>query len=169
MNKQLLVTLISLSIFGYGCRKGGRCETPLNVNQSEAVVTFKDINSGNYLYREVGPVYNIDSLKILDENNQSLILLKDLDLIPNSSSRYWSVSFGPIYNTQTDAESFNSELCKDYVVKYSYNETDTLKICFKSKKTRCGSVFETLKVYQKEKLIGTETNNTGILVTILKD
>ncbi len=82
---------------------------------------------------------------------------------------YWDLSFGNIYNQTTDANSFNSEICKNYVVKYKYNGTDTIKACFKAKTTECGSVFETLKVYYKGQLVGSVTDNTGISITINKN
>jgi hypothetical protein len=150
------------------CRKNGKCDNAPNVNQSEVVVAFKNKSTGKYLYAEVNPLYNKDSLKIYDENNNRLVILSDLDLIPNTSSRYWGISFGNIFNPQTDANSFNIELCRNFIVKYTYNETDTIKVCFKSKKTECGSVFEILKVYYKGQLIGMETNTTGMDVTVIK-
>lgn len=160
--------IITLFVFS-SCRKGGKCEHAPNVNQSEVVVVFKDKQTGKYLYTEVSPLYNIDSLKIYDENNNRLIILYDLDLIPNTSSRYWGISFGNIYNSQTDQGSFNSEICRNFIVKYKYNETDTIKTCFNSRRTRCGSVFETLKVYHRGLLVGSGSNTTGFSVTINKE
>ena len=167
-NVTLAVIIITLFSFS-SCRKGGKCEQAPNVNQSEIVVAYKDKQSGKYLYTEVNPLYNKDSLKVYDENNNNLVLLFVLNTIPNTSSRYWEISFGNIFNSQTDASSFNSEICKNFIVKYKYNETDTVKACFKSKRTECGSVFETLKVYHKSVLIGSTSNTTGINVTINKD
>jgi len=161
---------IIITLFSFGsCRKGGRCEQAPNVNQSEIVVAFKDKTTGRYLYAEVSPLYNKDSLKVFDENGNSLILLYALNQIPNTSSRYWDISFGNIYNSQTDGNSFNSELCKNFIVKYKYNETDTIKACFKSKKTECGSVFETLKVFHKGLLVGSVSSKTGINIIINKE
>lgn len=52
------------------------------------------------------------------------------------------ISFGGIYNPQTDASSFNRELYKNFIVKYAYHEpADTVKACFQARKTKCGSVF----------------------------
>ncbi len=167
---QAIWGIIFITFFSFGsCRKGGKCEQALNVNQSEIVVAFKDKNSGNYLYAEVNPSYNKDSIRVYDENNNNLVLLFALNQIPNTNSRYSDISFGNIYNPQTDANSFNSELCKNFIVKYKYNETDTIKACFKSMKTECGSVFETLKVFYKGMLVGSVSSKTGINVIINKE
>ena len=169
-NKYLLYNLIFIIVlFTISCKKGGKCEQTPNVNQSEIVVIFKDKQTDRYLYTEVTPLYNKDSLKVYDQNNNNLTLLFALNLIPNTSSRYWDISFGNIFNSQTDQSSFNSELCRDFIIKCKYNEVDTIRACFKSMKTECGSVFETLKVYQKGVLVGSTTNKTGINVTIVKD
>lgn len=151
------------------CKKGGKCEEALNVNQSSIEVIFKDQNSGKYLYSEVNPLYNKDSLKIFDPLGNSLVLLTSLSTIPGTSSRYWRINFGNVYNQQTDANSFDIEICKYFVVKYSYNESDTIKTCFKSIKTECGSVFETLKVFNKDLLLVTVNNETFTEITIQKN
>jgi hypothetical protein len=140
-----------------------------NINQSEIVVIFKDKNSNNYLYAENNPLYNKDSLKVLDPSGNSLIILKSLDNISSSSLKYWRLSFGNIYIQPTDSNSFNAEICKNYLIKYIYNESDTVQVCFRSRKTECGSVFETLKVYQKGQLIASVNNNTFAEVTIIKN
>lgn len=150
------------------CRTGGRCELPLNVNQSEIVVAFKDQATGKYLYSESNPLYNKDSIRVFDESGNSLFLLSQLDVIPNTNSRFWRISFGPLYNQQTDAAAFDAELCRSFIIKYNHTETDTVKACFKAKKTKCGSVFETLQVYHKDQLVGFINNNTGISIIVTK-
>jgi hypothetical protein len=68
-----------------------------------------------------------------------------------------------------DANSFNTEICKNYIIKYSYNEFDTVQVCFKSKNTECGSVFETLKIYQRGLLLDSVKNTTDTEITIIKN
>ena len=151
------------------CRKGGRCELPLNVKQSEIVVTFKNTN-GRYLYTEFNPLCNKDSLKVFDSAGNSLVILRLLRSAPdNPSLGIYVLSFGNIYDQQTDAVSFNSELCKDFIVQYNYNDRDTIKECFKSEVTKCGSVFETLKVYNKGQLLTTIFNNTFADIVVIKN
>ena len=165
------ITIISCLLFGFpGCSKsGGRCEEPLFITNSEIVVTFKDKSSGKYLYERMNPLYNIDSIKIYDPNWQELVLLKNSRVIPNTPQHYWEVSFGPLYNRQTDQSSFETELCKDFYIRYNSSEPlDTVTVCFTSKELRCGSVFPSLKVYYKGELISLETNDTGSVVTINK-
>jgi hypothetical protein len=88
--------------------------------------------------------------------------------IPNTNFAYDVISFGTLYDNRTDQSSFDSELCKNYIIKYSYNEVDTVQTCFKSKKTKCGSVFETLKVYHKGQLLASVRNTAVTQITLIK-
>lgn len=142
------------------CHKTPRCELPRNVNQSSISVIFKDSLSGKYLYTENNSLYNKDSIKIFDPGGNSLFLLFDKNQLNGTPTEFWLINFGNIYDQQTDANSFNTEICKNYIIKYYYNESDTLQVCFKSKKTECGSVFETLKIYQRGKLLDSAKNTT---------
>lgn len=169
MYRIIFIISISITLVSSSCRKGGKCEQAFNVNQSEIVVTFKDAATGNYLYSQTNPLYNRDSLKVFDPNGNSMVILKALRINSTSYVEYWDLSFGNLYDQSTDANSFNTEICKKYVVKYKYNETDTITVCFKAKKTECGSVFENLNVYHKGQLIGSETNTTGLPVSISKN
>jgi len=168
---QILFVLTFLTILTLSsCRKGGKCEEAPNVNQSGIVVAFKDRQTGRYLYSEVNPLYNKDSLRVYDGNGNRLVILSLLSSAPDNPNIgiHW-LSFGNIFNSQTDQSSFNTEICKNFILKYKYNETDTIKACFKSKKTECGSVFEILKAYYKGQLVGSISNTTFVRVTINKD
>lgn len=151
------------------CRMGGRCEEPATVYQSSITVDFKDAATGKYLYTESFPLYDKDSLAVLDPNSRSLAILSSLNQIPNTSERYWALNFRNLYDDQTDAISFSSEICKNYIIKYTYNEMDTVQVCFKAKKTPCGSIFETLKVFNKGQQIGASYGATFAQVTITKN
>lgn len=152
------------------CKKGGRCEGAYNIkNQSEVVVTFIDETTGKYLYSEMNPMYDKDSLKVFDPLGNSLVILKKLRINSATFAEYWDLSFGNVYDDRIDEASFNSEICKNYIVKYSFNESDTLQVCFKAQKTKCGSRFESLKVIQNGQEVGYGTNTTGISVTIFKN
>jgi len=164
----IIIIAIVIILTGNSCKKGGRCEEPEDVNQSSIVVAFKDNTTGRYLYSEVNPLYNKDSLKVFDPSGNSLVIRSALNQIPNTSSRYFDVSFGNIYDQQTDGAAFSSEVCKTFLVKYRFNETDSIKACFTAKKTKCGSVFENLKVYYKGMLVGSVTNTAGVVVIINK-
>lgn len=152
-----------------GCVKNPKCELPRNVNQSSINVTFKDQQIGQYLYTENNSLYNKDSIKILDPNGTPLFLLFSHNQLSGNPVTFWIINFGNIYNPQTDNKSFDTEICKDYIIKYTYSESDKLQVCFKSKKTECGSVFETLKIYHNSKLVDSVENTTDTEVTILKN
>lgn len=160
--------LLAFVLISNSCGKvGGPCEEPLNVNNSEVVVTFKN-EAGDYLYKEINSPYNKDSLRVFDQYGNQLILLSHFDQIPNTSFKYHVISFGDIYEDATDKISFDSQLCKNFIVQYSYNEKDTVQTCFKSKKTECGSVFETLTVFHKGQLLTSVTNDAAAHITLIK-
>lgn len=167
LQSSLILSFLSLVLTSASCAKtGGPCEEPLNINESEVVVTFKN-QAGDYLYKEINTIYNKDSLKVFDYYGNQLFLLSHLKQIPNTNFSYHVISFGDIYNDQTDKSSFNSELCKDFIIRYYYNRTDTVQTCFKSKETKCGSVFETLKVYHKGQLLTSVTNDAAAHITLI--
>ena len=169
--KKVLIILPALlfTLILTRCNKTPTCESPRNVNQSSINIIFKDRSTGRYLYTEFTPLYNKDSLKVFDAAGNSLFLLYSQNLIPNTSNAYWVINFGNIYIQQMDANSFNTETCKNYIIKYSYNEFDTVQVCFKSKNIECGSVFEILKIYHKGQLLTTTTNDTFAEITIIKN
>jgi hypothetical protein len=168
MKIHILITITFVFSTCISCIKaGGPCEEPLNVNQSEVIVIFKNTTE-RYLYEEINPLYNKDSLKVYDQYGNGLFILSKLNQIPNTSMKYLELSFGNIYDNSTDQSSFNSEICKDFLIKYTHNETDNLTVCFKSKKTKCGSIFETLKVYHNGQLLANISNDTYALITLIK-
>jgi hypothetical protein len=170
-NITLKFLTLSFIIFLFSCGKAGDdCEEPIDaMRSSEIVVIFKDKATGRYLYSEVNPLYNKDSLKVFDQNGNSLVILSQLDLIPNTSSRFYTLSFGNIYNPQTDATALGSEICKNYIVKYNAVETDTIKTCFRITKTNCGSIFNPIKVYHKGQLLDSAIDAASAHITLLKN
>ena len=164
----LLSTLIILC--SNSCIKsGGKCEMPIDIRSASSIqVTFKDATTGKYLYEEAFPLYNKDSLKIFDENGNSLRLVsqKNRDALTNIG--YWEIAFY-LYNPQTDQSAFNAELCRNFIVKYKYNETDTIRACFKARTTECGSIFSSVKAFNKGLLLGAETETSYLLVTVIKN
>ena len=155
--KFFFLIFLGLIIF-ISCKKPAECEEPLDLGQSYLLLSFKDIN-GKYIHSDVNPLFSKDSLKVKDENGIFYSTGSQLALIPNTSSLYWEFDIGPIYNPNTDASSFDNTLCKNYIIFYKYNLADTIRACFKSSKTKCGSVFSSLKVFNKGQLVG-EANNT---------
>jgi hypothetical protein len=165
----LIIFVLHFLLQSSSCRKGGKCEEALDVVQSGLICIFKNA-SGSYLYTEANPIYNKDSLIISDETGRKLSIVPQLQLIPNTSSRYWQFDFGPLFIPLLDADSFNKEVCRNYYIRYKYNESDTLKICFIAQKTDCGSIFKSLKVFSKTGSLITEASNiTTTSSTIIKN
>ena len=165
-----LVTILFVLRSSSCIKSEGKCDLVDDIYRSSSVqVTFKDGTTGKYLYEVNAPLYNKDSLKIFDENGNNIIISSQQNRDPITNVAYWEQSLGPIYNSQTDAASFNAELCKNLVVKYKYNETDTIKVCFKAIRTECGALFEPIKAFYKGQLLGTEYKTAYLLVTVIKN
>jgi hypothetical protein len=165
----ILCIFLAIILSSGSCRKGGSCEEPADVNVSALTIDFKDELTNKYLYEQFNPSYNKDSLKIFDNLGNQFNVAFALKQIPNSPNAFYVAGTGPIYNYQTDQGSFNSEICKEFIIQYKHNEFDTLNVCFKSKSTKCGSVFEVLKVFHAGVLVGSNTNNIGIVITVYKN
>lgn len=169
MKKAITSILVFLALLTFiSCRKYPKCEEPLDVNQSYILLSFKDIND-TYIHSEDNPLFSKDSLKIKDENGIFYSVIIQRALIPNTSLGYWEFDLGPIYNSNTDASSFDTTLCKKFIIFYRPNETDTIQTCFKTSKTDCGWVFSILKVYNKGQLISEEKNRIATECTIIKN
>jgi hypothetical protein len=170
MNKFIIISLtLSVSLtLSIACRKNNRCEEPYDVRQSAIILIFKN-SAGNYLYAEANPLFEKDSLKIYDESGSRMAVASGLDLIPNTSLRFWKFDFGPIYNSLSDEGAFNSELCKKFVIKYFNNKADTITTCFKASKFKCGSEFSSLKVFHKGILLSEVNNHILTTVTVINN
>lgn len=168
MKKVLITLTIVVFICFISCKKKKECEEPPFITNSSLTISFIDKVTGKYLYSEVAPSYNIDSLKVLNNAGVELVLLKSLQTIPNSFSTFHRIDFGPLFDQNLDQESFNNQICRKFFIKYKHNETDTLNVCFKSTNLVCGSVFSTLKVYYKNQLILDKTNVDGSELNLLK-
>jgi hypothetical protein len=152
------------------CIKTGRCDEPPNVYNSGIVATFKDSVTGRYLYEVTNPLYNKDSLKVFDSIGNPLRVETFPYPAPgNPSLQIYVTSFGSICNPNTDAASFTSEINKALILQYKYNERDTIRVSFKSKSTKCGTVFETLRIYHKSQLLTSVSNSIYAEVTIIKN
>lgn len=163
-----LLNLFSIIIVMSSCiKKGGSCEEPMDIRNSECVITFRN-SSGDYLYKEINSNYPIDSLKIFDQQGRQFKLLFLKQLIPNSNFSYLTVGFGNIYDDQTDQKSFQGEVCKRYYIDYKASETDSIEICFKARSTKCGRVFDPINVSNKGQLIYSSSDVSDVYITLIK-
>lgn len=164
----ILSCVVLICIFT-SCRRYGGCDEPQSVYNSGIVAVFKDSATSKYLYEEISPLYNKDSLKVFDSLGNSLSVQYFLYPAPgNSSLQIYLISFGSIANPNTDASSFTSEVNKDFIIQYKYNERDTIRAIFRSRESKCGSVFESLGIYHKGQLLTTVSNQAYVNVTISK-
>lgn len=168
---KIITAFFICNILLIACKKRPLCELPDEVSNSSIQVIFKDSATGNFLYPEDSPLnnYNIDSIEIYNQNNTKLYLINGKYVMPNYvASFYWEVNFGPIYDYRTDSISFQHPIKRYFLVKYNAWETDTIKTEFKSSYTTCGSVFDYLRIYYKDKLIDSITNSVRKKITIKK-
>ncbi len=167
----LALPLILISFFS--CKKilgVPDCELPIDIRYNSSIgVIFKDKGTNRYLYADFNPLYNKDSIQISSTQNDPLILIKGLVNDTTTNESFWGINFGNIYDYRTDSSSFITQVCKNFIVRYSYNKTDTIRVCFKSKFIKCGSTFETISVYHANKLITTQTNTSAVNITIFKN
>ncbi len=146
------------------------CEQPLTITNSSIQVIFKDAATNKYLYDQSLPLYSKDSISIYDPQGTLLFLFKGLSNdVEVPTIRFWAIDFGSLFDPKTDSVSFSREICKDFIVQYSYNERDTIKTCFRSKDEKCGSVFSTLKIYHEGHLLASATNTINATVKIIKN
>lgn len=168
MRNSLLCYLVIPIFFFIGCGKpGGKCETPDRLESSEIVLEFKN-SEDRYLYDKFDPIYEKEEFKVFDEKQQPLVILYNSTSAGNTSTVYYTLSFGPLFNPQTGADSFNKDVCKKYYLHFNENESDSLEVCFKARKTACGSVFDYLKVSRNGQTIVNETQTTYAYVSLIK-
>ena len=153
--KRLTCILIGAYVFvAASCiKKGGRCEEVPTIENSSITLHITDSATGEYIYQEFQSPYNKDSFKVRDPQGNDLLILSLLDKIPGTLNNYYYMDFGPLFDTGLDEDSFERDVCKKYIIYYSANETDSLDICFRSRKEKCGAVFSSLKVYHHDQLI----------------
>ena len=154
-------------IIGISCKKY-KCEEPADISNSGVILILKNVND-QYLYTEIQPLYNKDSLGVFDELGNKLSLVSNSKQIPNTPLAYWAFDFGPIYNPLVDAMAFENEWCKKFIIKYYHNKADTITTCYKAYKFDCGSEFSTMKVFHKGVLLNEVNNTIYTTVTILKN
>lgn len=168
----LFLLVLNLVSF-YSCKKIlgiPDCELPLVLGSSSVQIIFKDSATKRYLFDEDRPLYSKDSVEVFDPQGASLRVLFSLNSDEKeATTRFWAIDFGSVFDDSTDSASFSQEICKDFIVRYSFNRQDTITTCFKSVNKKCGSLFSTLKVYHKGRLLASETNTTSATVTIIKN
>lgn len=167
LNKKIL--FICLLTGFEACRKGGPCEEPLFVTNSGLTIDFIEESSGKYMYEEFFPLYDIDSLKITDEEGDSYDIDESYKLVPGSIVSFTQASFGPLFIRGKDENSFDEKIEKQYYIQYKVGDMDTIIVKYKSEKTKCGSHFDPLEVYQRGFLLSTEYEDTGANVIVTKD
>lgn len=153
------ISILSIALFLSSCFKlGGPCEEPIRIYDAGIGITFKN-NAGHYLYRERFPIYDVDSLEITDQYGHLLKQYRQQAQIPDSPFFYNEIQLSGIYNDSTDKNVFDAEVCKKIYIRYYHNNVDSIKVCFKAAKRKCGSNFDYFNIYYKDQLL-LATRNT---------
>lgn len=135
------VLLITFNIYLLeGCMP---CEEFFGI-EDRSTISF-DIKDKN---RFIFDVYSIDSFRVYLDN-------KNFEAY-STSQQYGSISLDKVYNEDTDQAAFTSQVCKEFVFRYTYTEMDIVKICFVAKpEGNCGNEFYVKNVFYNGKDLGT--------------
>jgi hypothetical protein len=133
-------------------------------------ITFFQIGNNEYFYPEdewLSP-YKKDSLKVTDSDGFDLRIASSLNQSPtNRLKRFYVVGIAPVFDVQLDRNAFQVERTKYLYINYDYKTSDTLKLIFKAKKTKCADVYEYMKIYHRNLLIHSVENTASGLVFTL--
>ena len=77
----------------------------------------------------------------------------------NPLKGFYVVGIAPTFDTQSDKDAFDKKKTKYLYIQYNHNTFDTLQLVFKAKKTDCADEYEYLKVYHRNKLMASVTND----------
>lgn len=155
------VLFVSLVLF-ISCSR--ICIEPRGIQSAALVIKFFNAINNQYIYPEDNNLspFNTDSLQVKDSNGRLLTTSFNLDQDSiNPLRRYYLVNIYPIFIPSDDDGSYNSEKSKDIYIRYNYQTFDTLKLVYKAKKEKCADLYQYLKVYYKNNLIGEAYNSNG--------
>ena len=118
------------------------CDRFFGINDASSIeFTIKDKN------RFIFDVYPIDSFRVFFNGQR-------FDGF-SANKTYGSVNLTGIYNEATDQAVFTSQVCKDFVFRYTFKELDTLKVCFNAKPDgNCGNEFHVVSVVYNGQNLG---------------
>lgn len=141
---------------------GKPCIEPRGIEGAGLTITFFNTVNNEYFYPEntnLSP-YKIDSLRVKDSKGKLLRTPYQLNSDPrNPLFGIYVVDIYPIFIPTDDQAAFDSVQTKYIYIKYNYNTFDTLKLVYKAKKEKCANMYEYLKAYYRNNLIG-ETYNS---------
>ena len=157
----LLIFFLSLTLFS--CRKP--CIHVKGLNSSSMAITFFNSRDNEYFYllhEQLSP-FKRDSLKVSSSDGFTLRHVFGLNQSPaNPLKTFYVAGIAPTFDTQSDKDAFDREKTKYLYIQYNHNTFDTLQLVFKAKKTDCADEYEYLKVYHRNKLIASVTNDYQI-------
>ncbi len=173
MIKKIICMSILLSSFMACTKSSGTCEGADIVELTAVKFLFKDSMTNRFMYTEVFSLYKKDSLKFFSSNGDLLSdVSSQLAINPDSafsnSRRIHEIQLNDIFDNRIDSSSFVQELCKDIIIQHLWNVKDTVRICFKSKRTECGSQQEYLRIFYRGKMLANETNSIFATVRLVR-
>ena len=129
----IFIALCILFLEGCDCENRNGIETASSLH-----FVIKD--KGAFIF----DVYPIDSFRVFFKGQR----YDDF----SSHKNYGSVTLKGIYNEATDQAVFTSQVCKDFVFRYTFKEIDTIKVCFNAKPDgKCKNDFHVVNVFYKGK------------------
>lgn len=164
-----LLLLFILSVNPACIKLGGRCEEPIDVYQSNIQLAIMDRATGQYIYSNDDPLYDVNDLVVEDDQGRALtVQTREEQDQANQLEIFDMVIFRPIF-LEGDENAFSAEKCRTYYLHYSATESDTLRACFRAKKTKCGSIFSSLTLYDSQSnIISSVSNNVSLITSFVK-
>lgn len=132
---------ILLLLISQNCKKKCHGE-PVTAETSNFNFNIVDKDTGKDIF--LSNVYSIDSFKILDENQNKLLFEIRWDS---------SIVITPVLMYGVDDDAYINKKCKNYYLKFNFNDIDTLTLCFRAGYSECKSFrFEEFEAYYNGKL-----------------
>jgi hypothetical protein len=145
-------------------------EARYTLENAGLLIDFFNEDNNQYFYPEdttLSP-YQIDSLRIKDSEGNLLQSDYTLALDPRNPLKKFNEAYVyPIFIDISDRGSYNNEQTKLIYLRYNNNTFDTLKLTFKAKKEKCGSLFQYIRIYYKDNLLLEDNNSLGPFVITL--
>ena len=162
------VSVVCVCLFtSVGCRKDD-CQERVFISDDGVQINFKNKN-GAYLYpvRNPSPTFNVDSLYMSNAQGRNFYQRKVL-LSGSFGNDYYVYVFGDIYNSDTDEDALVKERCEDYFIHYNSTDIDTLRLCYQVAEGKCGLLYNSFKVYQRNQLIFQEQGKVVFTFDLVK-
>lgn len=143
----IFLGLIIANISFTNCENCSQGDRPKRLG--EASFSFTILNSKTTKNLFLDKSYSIDSVRLINNTNSSLLNFKD-------GINEYSFGIGPIYNTNQG--QIGQQVENTFYIYLNRFDTDTLKLSFSPTEGKCYPVFRNYQVFYNQRLITTGQN-----------